>query len=174
MKGEERRRQIASILGKEPHTAGALAEKFGVSRQVIVQDVALLRAEGHSIVATSRGYICPHPRAQRVFKVRHTDAETREELYLIADAGGRVEDVFVWHKVYGKISAPMGISSRRDADEFMKKLEGGVSVPLKTSRAITIITPYRQTARMPSTRSAGSWPNAVFWQPAIEKQADKI
>lgn len=131
MKGEERRRQIASILGKEPHTAGALAEKFGVSRQVIVQDVALLRAEGHSIVATSRGYICPHPRAQRVFKVRHTDAETREELYLIADAGGRVEDVFVWHKVYGKISAPMGISSRRDADEFMKKLEGGVSVPLK-------------------------------------------
>ena len=124
MNGEERRRQIASILGKEPHTAGALAEKFGVSRQVIVQDVALLRAEGHSIVATSRGYICPHPRAQRVFKVRHTDAETREELYLIADAGGRVEDVFVWHKVYGKISAPMGISSRRDADEFMKKLEG--------------------------------------------------
>ena len=131
MKGEERRREILQNIGWQPCTAGALAEKFGVSRQVIVQDVALLRAEGKEIVATNRGYILPRARAQRVFKARHSDGETREELYLIVDAGGRVEDVFVWHKVYGKIVAPMGISSRRDVEEFIKKLESGVSVPLK-------------------------------------------
>ena len=131
MTGEERRRKIAEMLGENPLSATKLAEKFGVSRQVIVQDVALLRAEGREIVATNRGYILPRARARRVFKARHSDARTREELYLIVDAGGRVEDVFVWHKVYGRIAAPMGISSRREVDEFMGKLESGVSVPLK-------------------------------------------
>lgn len=131
MSGEERRAKIVGMLGDDPVPAGALAKELGVSRQVIVQDVALLRAEGAEIFATNRGYILPKKRASRVFKVRHSDAEVREELYLIADMGGRVEDVYVWHKVYGKISARMGIDSRRAADEFVKKLESGVSVPLK-------------------------------------------
>lgn len=131
MNGEERRRALAESIGAEPLSAASLAQKFGVSRQVIVQDVALLRAEGKEIISTNRGYILPRARARRVFKARHTDAQTREELYLIVDAGGRVEDVFVWHKVYGKIVAPMGISSRREVDAFMQKLESGVSVPLK-------------------------------------------
>lgn len=131
MSGEERRNRIRERLGAEPLSAGALAKELGVSRQVIVQDVALLRAEGAAIVATSRGYVLPVRRASRVFKVRHTDEQVREELYLVADMGGCVEDVYVWHKVYGKISAPMGIDSRRKADEFIRKIESGVSVPLK-------------------------------------------
>ena len=122
MTGEERRRAISGLIGSSPRTASGLAELFGVSRQVIVQDVALLRAEGAKIISTNRGYVAENPsRASRVFKVRHTDAQVREELYLIVDAGGRVEDVYVWHKVYGKISAPMGIDSRRKAEEFVKK-----------------------------------------------------
>lgn len=132
MNGEQRRREIAGMLGAQPLSAASLADKFGVSRQVIVQDVALLRAEGAQIIATNRGYIAAAaPRAERVFKARHTDAQVLEELYLIVDAGGCVEDVFVWHKVYGKISAHMGIDSRRKAEQFMEKIRSGVSTPLK-------------------------------------------
>ena len=132
MTGEERRKNIAESIGSEPLPAAALAERYGVSRQVIVQDVALLRAEGHKIISTNRGYIAEGgQRASRVFKVRHSDAEVREELFLIVDAGGCVEDVYVWHKVYGRISAYMGIRSRMEAEAFVKKIESGVSAPLK-------------------------------------------
>ena len=132
MKGEERRREILQNIGQQPCTAGALAEKFGVSRQVIVQDVALLRAEGEEILSTSRGYVrAGGERPTRVFKVRHSDEEVQEELQLIVDAGGRVEDVYVWHKVYGKVRAEMGISSRREAEAFMQKIRSGISAPLK-------------------------------------------
>ena len=131
MAGEERRAKIKARLSEKPISASALAREMGVSRQVIVQDVALLRAEGAEIVATNRGYVLPATRISRVFKVRHTDEQVCEELYLVADMGGCVEDVYVWHKVYGKISAPMGIDSRRKADEFVQKLASGVSVPLK-------------------------------------------
>ena len=137
MKGEERRKEILRRIGRVPVSAAALASQFGVSRQVIVQDIALLRAEGAAIVSTNRGYVLgePGPRRSRVFKVRHTDAETREELYIIADAGGCTEDVFVWHKAYGKLRAELKISSRRQADAFMEKLETSVSVPLKNITA---------------------------------------
>lgn len=132
MSGEERRKQIIEKLGEQPVSAGKLAEAFGVSRQVIVQDVALLRAEGEPVLSTSRGYVrAGGGRLARVFKVRHTDEQVLEELQLIVDAGGRVEDVYVWHKVYGKVRAEMGIASRRDADAFMEKIRSGVSAPLK-------------------------------------------
>lgn len=132
MSGEERRKQIIEKLGEQPVSAGKLAEAFGVSRQVIVQDVALLRAEGEPVLSTSRGYVrAGGGRLARVFKVRHTDEQVLEELQLIVDAGGRVEDVYVWHKVYGKVRAEMGIASRRDADAFMQKIRSGVSAPLK-------------------------------------------
>ena len=132
MSGEERRKQIIEKLGEQPVSAGKLAEAFGVSRQVIVQDVAPLRAEGEPVLSTSRGYVrAGGGRLARVFKVRHTDEQVLEELQLIVDAGGRVEDVYVWHKVYGKVRAEMGIASRRDADAFMQKIRSGVSAPLK-------------------------------------------
>ena len=132
MIGEERRKTIAKRLGKTPLSASKLAEHCGVSRHVIVQDIALMRAEGAKIIATNRGYIAADKVVEtRVFKACHTDEETREELYLIVDAGGCVEDVFVWHKVYGKISARMQIDSRRKADAFLQKIASGVSTPLK-------------------------------------------
>ena len=132
MTGENRRQDIVRCLGETPLSATNLAARYGVSRQVIVQDIALLRAEGKEIISTNRGYILAgKARPTRVFKARHTDEQTAEELYLIVDAGGKVEDVFVWHKVYGKICAHMGIDSRRKADEFMAKIAAGVSTPLK-------------------------------------------
>ena len=132
MIGEERRKTNAKRSGKTPHSDTKNAEHSGVSRQDIVQDNALMRAEGAKIIATNRGYIAADKVVEtRVFKACHTDEETREELYLIVDAGGCVEDVFVWHKVYGKISARMQIDSRRKADAFLQKIASGVSTPLK-------------------------------------------
>ena len=153
MNGEERRKQIAMCIGAEPVSAAHLAEKFGVSRQVIVQDVALLRAEGREIVATNRGYILPRARArrvfkarhstnrgyvagqkrrcERVFKVRHSDADTESELFAVVDEGGCVENVFVHHKVYGTLTAPMGIDSRLKTREFIQKIASGKSALLK-------------------------------------------
>lgn len=131
MKGEERRKIIAERIGCEPLSATALAEYFGVSRQVIVQDVALLRAEGARILSTNRGYVAEKNRPSRVFKTRHGDEDTIEELYSIVDLGGCVEDVFVHHKAYGTIRADMQIDSRRKADAFMEKIKSGKSVFLK-------------------------------------------
>ena len=42
---------------KEPVTGSTLAKDFNVTRQVIVQDMAILRAEGKDIIATPQGYM---------------------------------------------------------------------------------------------------------------------
>ena len=132
MNGEERRRRIAACMSGTPVSATELAAMFGVSRQVIVQDVALLRAEGEKILSTNRGYIVGGTeRHTRVFKVRHSDEDTQKELFAVADEGGCVEDVFVHHKVYGTLRAPMGIDSRLKARRFMEKIESGRSALLK-------------------------------------------
>ncbi len=134
MNGEIRRNEILKQLAKAdaPISASTLAEHFGVSRQVIVQDVALLRATGSAITSLARGYILEKEASvSRVFKVNHTDADVEKELNLMVDAGGIVEDVFVYHKAYGKIRAPMGIKNRLQVTEFLKKIASGSSSLLK-------------------------------------------
>ncbi len=132
MTGDERRKKIAAMLGEKPLPAAHIARTFGVSRQVVVQDVALLRAEGREIVATNRGYVLPNKKTcSRVFKVRHADGDTREELCLVVDEGGCVENVFVHHKLYGTITAFMGIDSRSKVEAFMAGIASGKSVFLK-------------------------------------------
>lgn len=135
MTGEERRKKILDMIRESgnPIPARALAEAFSVSRQVIVQDVALLRAAGDDIISTSRGYILQHKpsRSRRVFKVHHTDEQTADELNSIVDLGGTVIDVFVWHKLYGKIEGELGIDSRRAVDAFIDDLNSGRSQLLK-------------------------------------------
>ncbi len=130
MKGNERRENIINDLMKEdaPVSAGKLAEKYGVSRQVIVQDVALLRAQGLSIQSTSSGYLFDNPsQNSRVFKLFHSDEETAEELTICVDLGGCVEDVFVYHRAYGVIRADLNISSRLDVSRFMEGVSGSQS-----------------------------------------------
>ena len=131
MHGEERRKKLKERIGAQPVSATALARELGVSRQVIVQDIALLRAEGAHILSTNRGYVAQRAGVRRAFKVRHSDEQIREELFLIVDAGGCVEDVFVWHKAYGRIAAPMGVRSRAQAEAFLAQIAAGVSRPLK-------------------------------------------
>mgnify|MGYP002508314147 FL=1 len=135
MTGAERRKMILNLMkeSKNPLSGGALGAATGVSRQVVVQDIALLRSEGHSILATARGYLLDSPKeakTSRLFKVFHDEGRTEEELKLIVDLGGCVEDVMVNHKVYGKVSAPLNIKNRRDVQAFLKNLEMGKSSPL--------------------------------------------
>ena len=135
MTGSERREAIVSRIkdSAAPVSGTALAASFGVSRQVIVQDMALLRARTDlEILSTYRGYLLRADTAscRRVFKVRHCAADTERELQEIVDLGGRVEDVFIYHKVYGVVRGALRIASRKDIAAFLHKLEEGRSEPL--------------------------------------------
>jgi len=126
----ERRNEIIQILRSSgtPVIAKSLASRFGVSRQVIVQDMAVIRASTPGILSTNSGYILKQDAPfAREFKVRHTGSQTAEELTLIVDCGGIVKNISISHKVYGRITAEMDISSRQDVSEFMAALDGSRS-----------------------------------------------
>ena len=130
----QRRTDILQILKKAdaPIAAKELAAHFGVSRQVIVQDIAILRAAGNDIVSTCRGYVCQKSSyARRTIQVRHTDDEIMEELNVIVDFGGTAEDVYIHHKVYGTLRAALGIRTRKQVQDFVEKIRSGQSSPLK-------------------------------------------
>lgn len=133
MTGAERRKKILAMIqnAEEPISGAVLAAETGVSRQVVVQDIALLRTEGHAITATPRGYLPEKDnRNIRLFKMHHENERTEEELNTIVDLGGAVLDVMVNHRVYGKMSAPLEIKSRRDIQKFIEDLKSGKSIPL--------------------------------------------
>lgn len=133
MNGSERRQRIIEILKSEdrPVPGVELAGLLDVSRQVIVQDMALLRANGTEITSTHKGYvIVPMEGFRRVFKVVHTDEQVEEELNLYVDFGGKVEDVFVYHKVHGVIKVDMNIKSRMDVKKYMDDISTGKSTQL--------------------------------------------
>jgi transcriptional regulator of NAD metabolism len=136
-KAQDRRREIAATVSgeAEPISASALAERFGVSRQVVVGDIALLRAEGMPILATPRGYILPASGVAGdavIFTVasRHNGSQIAEELYAVVDEGGCVLDVTVEHPVYGQIAGQLHIASRRDADRLNEALIQNHAPPL--------------------------------------------
>lgn len=134
LSGQERREQILKILrnSTQPVAGTDLAKQLDVSRQVIVQDMALIRANGIDVMATNRGYVLHESKeVSRVFKVIHSDEQVEEELNLFVDLGGKVEDVFVYHKVYGVIKVAMNIKSRRDVRKYMEDISGGKSTNLK-------------------------------------------
>lgn len=134
MKGTERRQEILKLIANSdsPVSGAALAKYFSVSRQVIVQDMALLRAERHDIISTNRGYILNNPlKFTRVIKAYHSDDDLADELNTIVDFGGTAVDVQVRHKVYGHMSAKLNISSRLDVQKFVDDIKSGKSTPLK-------------------------------------------
>lgn len=131
--GVKRREEMLSMIkrSKKPVPGKELAEMFGVSRQVIVQDIALIRASGHEVFSTNRGYLLNEPHTvSRVFKVSHTEDELEDELCSIVDLGGEVVNVMVNHRVYGRMEAPLHITSRRKAAEFIEDIRSGKSSPL--------------------------------------------
>jgi len=128
---------IRDILGKSPGPVkgSELAERMGVSRQVIVQDIAILRAAGEGILATPQGYLIPEragsSRIRKTIVSRHLGTEAiDEELKLIVDEGGRLIDVIVEHPIYGEIRGNLMISTRHDVEEFMKRIVEEHAEPL--------------------------------------------
>ena len=130
---EKRRKEIVTLLlsSKEPISGGALAEHFGKSRQIIVQDITVLKGLGYDIISTHDGYILhKSPLVEKAVKVKHSNEETEDELNCIVDLGGTVVDVFVWHKVYGRISAQLNIFSRHHVKQFIDGVRSGKSSEL--------------------------------------------
>ena len=122
MKAGERREKINKILAESsaPISGSALARMLSVSRQVIVTDIAILRAEGINITSTTQGYLLSREHlCKRIFKVHHTREECEEELNLFVDSGAVVKDVFVNHRVYGVIRGELNIRSRLDVRAFL-------------------------------------------------------
>ena len=138
MEGDCRRENIMEILSQrsQPISGTELAGMMGVSRQVIVQDIALLRASNKNILSTDKGYLLyvdtSKPKYyRRTVKVKHKNEEIREELNLIVDAGARVLDVVVEHDIYGQIMVDLILCNRLDVDEFVERIENSKSRPLK-------------------------------------------
>ena len=135
--GSVRRAEIAALLEKadSPLSAAHLASQLGVSRQVIVQDIALLRTGGQTIFATPEGYLLPAlepaAAARRVVAARHRDnAGMRRELETVVRLGGTVVDVSIEHPVYGEISAPLHLRTQAGVDRFMANFETGGTSPI--------------------------------------------
>ncbi len=124
----ERRDHILDLLRQSPHglTGGELARRTGVSRQVIVQDIALLRAEGNQILATPQGYLLQGAHRssslRTVIAVRHAPHETEDELLLLVNLGITVVDVIVDHPLYGELRGNLMMRTAEDVQRFMARL----------------------------------------------------
>lgn len=132
MRAEERRQAIRDILQKadQPISATALASRFSVSRQVVVGDIALLRAAGVDISATPRGYVILPAASGLIRQVpcQHDNAADMEaELNAMVDNGCTVIDVIVEHSVYGQITGPLQLSNRYDVAQFMARCDQPLS-----------------------------------------------
>lgn len=129
MNAQQRRESVLKSIEstRTPLSASSLAAQLGVSRQVIVGDVAILRAGGHDIMATARGYVMPELRDANQFLGKlaccHEPLKTRDELYAIVDAGAYVVDAIVEHELYGEITGQLNLKNRGDVDHFIKKFE---------------------------------------------------
>ncbi len=133
MKAADRRKAIVNMLlsSTEPISGGKLSDEFGVSRQIIVQDITVLKGSGYGILSTHNGYIIQQsPLKERVFKMYHTTEQTEDELTTIVNLGGTVVDVFVWHKVYGKMTAALNIFSPLHIKQFIEGVRSGKSTEL--------------------------------------------
>lgn len=138
MTGEERRMKILQKLQETatPLSGTALAKAFHVSRQIIVQDIALMRAENYGIISTNKGYLLRSEKTEntqpkRVFFVKHNTDQVLEEFQTVIELGGKILDVAVEHELYGQIRVDLMIETAADAADFYVKLQGCRDNPLK-------------------------------------------
>jgi uncharacterized protein len=136
VEGNKRRELLVKILNEtqEPVSGSELSRMLGVSRQVIVQDIALLRASDINIFSTTKGYLIyqtDRPLIKRIFKVKHSTEQIEDELCTIVDSGGKILDVQVKHEIYGEIGTALIIRNRQDVYDFVKKVQEKRIVPLK-------------------------------------------
>ncbi|WLD92227.1 transcription repressor NadR [Alkalihalobacillus sp. AL-G] len=128
--GDERRELLLRWLkeSNQPLTGSQLAKKTNVSRQVIVQDISLLKARNEPIMATAQGYLYfqPNKNEQRFIRViacQHSGSETEDELNTIVDFGVTVNDVTIEHPVYGDLTGSLMIKNRHDVEQFINNVQ---------------------------------------------------
>lgn len=134
MDANQRRGAVAECLAHadQPVSATALARQFSVSRQIIVGDIALLRAGGLEVLATPRGYVLPKTGQGMTCRVAclHGEEDLARELEIIVDNGCTVLDVMVEHPIYGQLTGPLQLTSRYDVKQFVEKLAEQAARPL--------------------------------------------
>ena len=134
MTATERRRKIHETLmaTSAPISAGTLAAQLDVSRQVIVGDIALMRASGLGVAATPRGYVLESEKGglMRTIACMHTSVNLEDELNVIVDNGCEAVDVIVEHPVYGQMKGELRLVSRYDVSCFAQKLRETSAPPL--------------------------------------------
>ncbi len=135
MNSKDRRKYIAELLkkNKEPEKGHILAEKLGVTRQIVVKDIAILRAEGKKIIATPEGYIIHNEEKSSVRTVMaflHKTENIEDELKTIVKFGGIIEDVIVEHPLYGEIKGMIMIKTFYDVENFVKRINEYKAEPL--------------------------------------------
>jgi transcriptional regulator of NAD metabolism len=119
----------------EPQKGSTLAKGLGVTRQVIVKDIALLRAEGNNIIATPDGYIIEKNlinKVNRIIAVNHHTDEMEDELATVLRYGGVIEDVVVEHPLYGEIRAMLKLKNFNDLTNFINKFNSLGATPLSS------------------------------------------
>ena len=123
MNSIERRQKIKELLGVNPIKGAELAQRFNVTRQVIVKDISILKAEGLEIISTSSGYILNSNIGVRtIITVKHSEDKIKDELGIIIKYGGVIEDITIEHTLYGKITGKIMIKTLHDIDIFMDKV----------------------------------------------------
>jgi transcriptional regulator of NAD metabolism len=135
MNSETRRKTIGELLrsSDNPVKGGELAERMGVTRQVIVKDIAILRAGGERIISTPVGYLMQKDQMhyyKKVLAVVHNSDEIEDELNIIVKYGGIIEDVIVEHEIYGEIRGMMMLKTLYDVQRFIEKIKSSKSEPL--------------------------------------------
>ena len=134
MNAMERREKIIELLKKQkaPLSGNQLAKLFKVTRQIIVQDIAILRASGQDIIATAQGYMLKYtsPFVTKKIAVCHSEKHAREELTIFIECGCKVLDVIVEHPLYGELHGLLMLSNSSDIEEFIHSLEAHEAVLL--------------------------------------------
>jgi len=121
----QRRDNIIELLLKsnEPLKGGVIAKRYSVTRQVIVKDIAILRAKGERIIATPDGYMINknEHKVKSIIAVTHTEEEIFDEMSIIIKYGGTIEDVIVEHPLYGEITGMLMIKNNNELNKFIQK-----------------------------------------------------
>ncbi|WP_238883334.1 transcription repressor NadR [Clostridium sp. YIM B02551] len=134
MNSEDRRKEIVNYIvnSKSPLKGSEIAKIFGVTRQVIVKDIAIIRAAGSNIVATPEGYIMnkENSRYRRILALCHNSSEMINELEIVIKYGGMIEDVIIEHPIYGELKGNLMIRNLNDLNNFLEKYKKFKAKPL--------------------------------------------
>ena len=127
MNSIDRRESIIKLLleSKEPIKGSVIAKKYSVTRQVIVKDIAILRAKGKNIIATPDGYMINknENKVKAIIAVTHNEEEMFNEMSIVIKYGGTIEDVIVEHPLYGQMAGMLMIKNYNELNKFVEKYQ---------------------------------------------------